>query len=128
MDETMNGLEPQASALERLSAAVERMERLLTASTQGIGPIVATVENAREIELEQRLAEAEATIAGLRAAGSVAASGRKTLPVSMVSLLAKQGVAVESMEAGALDAALTSLSIEQRIAVKSELMRAGLLG
>jgi hypothetical protein len=54
--------------------------------------------------------------------------GRKTLPVAMVSLLAKQGVAVDSIEAGALDAALVSLSMEQRFAVKAQLMRAGLLG
>jgi hypothetical protein len=43
----------------------------------------------------------------------------------VASLVAKEGVAVE---AGALDAALRSLSLEQRIAVKSEMMRAGLLG
>jgi hypothetical protein len=46
----------------------------------------------------------------------------------MVTLLAKQGVTVDSMEAGALDAALVSLSIEQRIAVKAQLMRSGMLG
>jgi hypothetical protein len=46
----------------------------------------------------------------------------------MVNLLAKQGVTVDSIEAGALDAALVSLSLEQRIAVKAQLMRAGLLG
>jgi len=50
----------------------------------------------------------------------------------MASMLAKQGVALQSvgdsMEAGAIDAALSSLSIEQRIAVKAELLRAGLLG
>ena len=46
----------------------------------------------------------------------------------MANLLAKQGVTVDSMEAGALDAALVSLSLEQRIAVKAQLMRAGLLG
>ncbi len=55
-------------------------------------------------------------------------NGRKTLPVAMVNLLAKQGVTVDSMEAGAVDAALVSLSLEQRIAVKAQLMRAGLLG
>jgi hypothetical protein len=31
-------------------------------------------------------------------------------------------------EAGALDGALASLSIEQRFAVKAEMLRAGLLG
>jgi len=34
----------------------------------------------------------------------------------MTNLLARQGVTVDSLEAGALDAALISLSIEQRIA------------
>jgi hypothetical protein len=47
---------------------------------------------------------------------------------SVTALLAKQGVTVDSMEAGAVDAALVSLSVEQRIAVKAQLMRAGLLG
>jgi hypothetical protein len=46
----------------------------------------------------------------------------------MVNLLAKQGVSADSIEAGALDAALSSLSMEQRFAVKAQLMRAGLLG
>jgi len=46
----------------------------------------------------------------------------------MVNLLAKQGVTVDSIEGGALDGALGSLSIEQRIAVKAQLMRAGMLG
>jgi hypothetical protein len=32
------------------------------------------------------------------------------------------------MEAGSVDAALANLSIEQRIAVKAQLMRSGLLG
>jgi hypothetical protein len=45
----------------------------------------------------------------------------------MSTLLAKQGVQLDSLEAGAIDAALTSLSIEQRIAVKAQLLRAGLL-
>ena len=43
-------------------------------------------------------------------------------------LSSPQGVTVDSLEAGALDAALASLSVEQRIAVKAQLMRAGLLG
>jgi hypothetical protein len=45
----------------------------------------------------------------------------------MATMLAKQGVVMDSVEAGAIDGALSSLSIEQRIAVKSELMRAGVL-
>jgi hypothetical protein len=82
--------------------------------------------------LEEKLAAAEAQIAELKAAASsvpvAVTHRRKTLPVAMVNLLAKQGVTVDSMEAGAVDAALVSLSVEQRIAVKAQLMRAGLLG
>jgi hypothetical protein len=96
-----------------------------------IGLIVATVESEREVELERLLAEAEATIVQLRASAiAQPATGRKTVSTAMTNLLAKQGLAGESiakMEAGALDAALASLSIEQRIAVKSELLRAGIL-
>ena len=80
--------------------------------------------------LEEKLAAAEQRIADLQARANAVSpvSGRKTLPTAMTSLLAKQGVAIESLEAGALDAALVSLSLEQRIAVKAQLLRAGLLG
>jgi len=131
-------VERLAAATAMLEQAVERMfERqgeLAVSAEASVGRIVATVESKREAELEQKLAAAEAEIAELRAAGASApvavthSQGRKTLPVSMVNLLAKQGVTVDSMEAGALDAALVSLSIEQRIAVKAQLIRAGLLG
>jgi hypothetical protein len=129
--------------VERLAAAAGLLEQAAERLTQrqndfavdaeaSIGRIVATVESRREAELEEKLAAAEAQIVELKAAAaSVPISvthGRKTLPVAMVSLLAKQGVTVDSMEAGALDAALVSLSMEQRFAVKAQLIRAGLLG
>lgn len=71
-----------------------------------------------EAELEQKLTEANATIASLKA-------GRKTSPGGVSSLQAKDGTVVN---AGSLDAALSSLSLEQRIAVKSQLLRSGLIG
>jgi hypothetical protein len=82
--------------------------------------------------LEEKLAAAEQKIAELQARASAPASGRKTLPTAMTTLLAKQGVTLDSLEpaslqAGSLDAALSSLSLEQRIAVKAQLLRAGLL-
>jgi hypothetical protein len=82
--------------------------------------------------LEEKLAAAEQKIAELQARASAPASGRKTLPTAMTTLLAKQGVTLASLEpgsleAGSLDAALSSLSLEQRIAVKAQLLRAGLL-
>jgi hypothetical protein len=116
-------------AMERLA---ERQNDFALHAEASIGRIVATVEGRREAELEEKLAAAEAQIAELRAAAIIVpdsvTNGRKTLPTSMVNLLAKQGVTVDSMDAGALDAALVSLSVEQRIAVKAQLMRAGMLG
>jgi hypothetical protein len=136
-DELGITVERLAAAAGMLEQAVERLAQrqsdFALDAEASIGRIVATVEARREAELEQKLAAAEAQIAELKAAAAVSVPatvthGRKTLPVGMVNLLAKQGVAVDSMEAGAVDAALVSLSIEQRIAVKAQLMRAGLLG
>ena len=134
-DELTNTAEKLAAAVGLLEQAVERLAQrqndLAMDAEASIGRIVATVEGRREAELEEKLAAAEAQIAELKAAASVpftVTHGRKTLPVAMVSLLAKQGVAVDSIEAGALDSALASLSMEQRFAVKAQLMRAGLLG
>jgi hypothetical protein len=135
-DELGSTVERLAAAAGLLEQAVERLAQrqndFALDAEASIGRIVATVEGRREAELEEKLAAAEAQIAELKAAaGSVPVAvtyGRKTLPVAMVNLLAKQGVTVDSMEAGAVDAALVSLSVEQRIAVKAQLMRAGLLG
>jgi site-specific recombinase len=135
-DELGTTVERLAAAAGLLEQAVERLAQRKSDAEESIGRIVATVESTvearREAELEQKLASAQAEIAELRAAAASVPSnvtnGRKTLPVAMATLLAKQGVTVDSMEAGALDAALVSLSIEQRIAVKAQLMRAGLLG
>jgi len=135
-DELANTVERLAAAAGLLEQAVEKLAQrqndFAIDAEASIGRIVATVEGRREAELEEKLAAAEAQIAELKAAAAcvpvMVTYGRKTLPVAMMNLLAKQGVAVDSMEAGAVDAALGSLSIEQRIAVKAQLMRAGLLG
>jgi len=117
-----------AAAAGLLEQAVERLAERQKDAEASIGRISATVD----ADLEERLAAAETQIAELKAAAaSVLVSvtnGRKTLPAGMTTLLAKQGVTVDSLEAGALDAALVSLSMEQRFAVKAQLMRAGLLG
>ncbi|MEG9437946.1 hypothetical protein JAO29_17510 [Edaphobacter sp. HDX4] len=117
-----------AAAASLLEQAMQRLSERQQESELTIGRISATVEAA----MEERLQAAEAKIAQLEAgiAETIPIDGqsrRKTLPAGMVSMLAKQGVTVESLEAGALDAALTGLSLEQRIAVKSQLLRAGML-
>jgi hypothetical protein len=130
-DELGVTLDRLAAATGLLEQAVERLGQTQSAFAEAtIDRIVATVEARREVELEEKLAAAQAQIAELQArAGTHSSdSGRKTMPPAMTSLLAKQGVTLDSLEAGALDAALVSLSLEQRIAVKAQLMRAGLLG
>ena len=102
--------------------------------TESIGPIVATAEHtgpadAAFAEMDRRIRDLEAAIGDLRtvkAQGDLpVAAGRKTLPASQVSLLAKGSSEVAG--GASIDDALRSLSVEQRIAVKSGLMRAGLM-
>lgn len=125
-------------ATERLQAATERLEKTVawleerqTAMTGDVARIVATVDataDARQRELERKLEEAEQQIAELKAQAAATTSGRKTLPVATMQLLAKQGIgSVDGLEAGSLDAALTGLSLEQRVAVKAQLIRTGAL-
>ena len=148
MNAAMSGMnEALTATVERVAAAaalleqtVERLETRQSSLSGDVQRIVATIEQHgepghREQELERKLHEAEQTITELRAqAGQQStmkpvAGGRKTLPASMATLLAKQGIStLDQVDAGALDAAMTSLSIEQRIAVKSQLLRAGLMG
>jgi hypothetical protein len=127
-----------AAQLERTAAALET--RLAGVGAQNTGSaggdvqrLVATVESdasVRLAELEVKLQAAETKIAELRAQASGSVStGRKTLPAAASHLLAKHGIdTLDQVNAGALDVALNGLSLEQRIAVKSQLIRAGLLG
>lgn len=137
LSESIEKLSTVAGLLERTVAYLEQREASMTGDVQ---KIVAAVEQGteptrREFELEQKLAAAEQQIAELQAQAVAqrgmearSASVRKTLPATTTQLLAKQGITtLESIEAGALDAALTGLSLEQRIAVKAQLMRAGAL-
>lgn len=146
MDELMERIHAAVVSLEQATQRLQERELALSAEAdERVERIVATVESQREAELAERLSaaesklhEAEARIEELSAAAAstTSTSGRKTAAVGMVATLAKQGIsagALESlengrMEAGALDAALASLSIEQRFAVKAEMLRAGLLG
>lgn len=128
---TIDRLAAAATLLEQAAERMAQRENAIAENTEArIERIVATVDSRREAELEAKLAAAEAKIADLQARAAVSAetAGRRTLPASMTTLLAKQGLTLDTLEAGALDAALSSLSIEQRIAVKSQLLRAGLAG
>lgn len=125
----------ESEMAERLEAAATLMERTLNwleqrqESLSGeVEKISATVEqNRRESELAEKLAEAEREIAELKAnsAQNVLNPLRRTLPTTTQEMLAKQGIGDGPVDVRTLDAALAGLSLEQRIAVKSQLLRAG---
>ena len=81
-------------------------------------------------DLDRRIRELESAMGDLRtvsasaSAQASAAAGRKTQASYAPRLLAK---GAEPVREGGVDAALSSLSVEQRIAVKAGLLRAGLL-
>ena len=138
--ETDNIFASLGESIERLSSAASLLERTVTWLEQreavaggAVEKMTAAVEGQNELiererELRLKLEAAEQQIAELRAQSSRAVAARQTLPASTTQLLAKQGISmVDSIQAGALDSALTGLSLEQRIAVKAQLLRAGML-
>lgn len=142
-----------AARIEAAAAVFERAVTLLdereNERSGEVRKIVAAVETnastSREAELQKKLEAAEQQIAELRAqvearadsaleprdhsgAGTQQKSTRKTVPASTAQFLARQGISsLESLEAGVLDDALNGLSLEQRIAVKAQLLRAGVV-
>lgn len=119
--------------IERLDAATSLRERTLVQLEERngageVGRISATVEQCRrETELCEKLAAAERELAELKAAAAQNTLNplRRTVPASTTEMLAKHGIAESPVDVRALDAALAGLSLEQRIAVKSQLLRAG---
>jgi DNA-binding MarR family transcriptional regulator len=118
-------LEAAASALEQtLNRLVERQGTL----TGEVERISATVEQSRrEVELTEKLAEVERELVELKAGSAANALNplRKTVPATTSDMLAKHGIGESPVDVKTLDAALAGLSLEQRIAVKSQLLRAG---
>ena len=123
-------LETAAASLEKMLSRLE--ERLAAAATLSgeVEKITAMVEQTRrEAELTERLAAAERELAEVKStsAHSVLNTLRRTVPASTSEMLAKHGIGEGPVDVRTLDAALTGLSLEQRIAVKSQLLRAGSL-
>ena len=124
-----------AARLEAATGLLSKMlncldERLATANALSgeVERISATVElSRREEELAAKLAAAEQELEELKAAGTPAPLNplRKTIPASTTEMLAKHGIGEGPVDVRALDAALSGLSLEQRIAVKTQLLRAG---
>lgn len=132
--EVIDRIEAAASLLERALIRLDERIAAAAALSGEVERITATVEQSRrEADLADRLAAAERELAA--AAREIkelkAGSGhplhplRRTLPSSTSEMLAKHGIGDGPVEVRTLDAALTGLSLEQRIAVKSQLLRAG---
>lgn len=126
-----------ASAAESLDRVLEKLDAQQAALNAKVDRIAAAVEERGEPvevsdestwprKLEERIAELEKTNNDLK--GQAARLARKTLSPLVTALLSKNSVDVgERLDAGALDKTLQSLSVEQRIAVKAEMARAGMI-
>ncbi len=118
-------LEAAATLLERTLSLLEERQSAITGEVERIS---ATVEQSRrEAELAEKLAAAERELAEVKAsaAQNVLNPLRKTVPAATTEMLAKHGIGDAPVDVRTLDAALSGLSLEQRIAVKSQLLRAG---
>lgn len=131
---------------ERLANAAEALDRVLVrldgqqeALNAKVDRIVAAVEERADdgraddartdgdqaTALQQRVAELEKTNSDLKA--QAARLSRKTLPPLVTALLSKTGEGGDRLEPAALDKTLQSLTVDQRIAVKAEMARAGMI-
>lgn len=127
-----------AAAAEALENAISRFDAQHQELNAKVDRIVAAIDDTIAVriddapgepgaeagELKSRVAELERANQELKAQAARAA--RKTLPPLVSALLAKE-TAGDPLDSAALDKALNSLSLEQRIAVKAEMARAGLL-
>src|SRR5580658_6095965 len=121
-------LEAATALLERTLNRLEERAAEATALSGEVVRISATVEQSRrEVELAEKLAAVEREVGDLKASAAPAIVNplRRTLPATTSEMLAKHGIADGPGDIRALDAALSGLSLEQRIAVKTQLLRAG---
>ena len=134
MQQLMTTAERLATAAESLDRVLGRLDAQQEALNAKVDRIVASVEEEAADEktsndsarLQERLAELEKSNAELKAQAS--RMMRKTLPPMVSTILAKSEEAGgEHIDKGVLDKTLQSLSVEQRIAVKAELARAGVI-
>ncbi len=123
-----------AQATQSLADALKNLDGQFVSLHAKIDRIVAAVDDgdlqasARpDGDLRNKLAELETINRNLKAQSDTAR--RKTLSPMVSALLAKEGVEGDAIiDKPVIEKALAGLSIEQRIAVKAELARAGILG
>lgn len=141
MDErTLQALEALVQTNQAFTAECNRLCALLNQLNPARGSVSRLEATGENTEIETRVASLERTAEELRrqnealraqAERFTAQATRKTIPPQVLTLLAKSGVATDlvsatgKIEVPVLDKALEGLPIEQRIAVKSQLARAG---
>ena len=122
-----------AQATQSLADALSNLDNQFAALHAKIDRIVAAVDDG-DLQaasqptdtLRNQVAELEKANHALKAQSETAR--RKTLSPVVTALLAKEGVDGDALiETPVVEKALAGLSIEQRIAVKAELARAGIL-
>lgn len=132
------------AAAERLAAATETLDRVLgkldaqqEMLNAKVDRIVAAVEESitqtsersqaegTGTDLQQRVVHLEKSNADLKAQASRMA--RKTLSPVVSALIGKNEIEGERLDPAVLNKTLAALSVEQRIAVKAELARAGMI-
>jgi predicted RNase H-like nuclease (RuvC/YqgF family) len=142
MNEEM--VQQMMAAAERLAAATETLDRVLgkldaqqEMLNAKVDRIVAAVEESvtqtterhqaegTGTDLQQRVVQLEKSNADLKAQGSRMA--RKTLSPVVSALIGKNEIEGERLDPAVLSKTLAALSVEQRIAVKAELARAGMI-
>ena len=136
VQQLMATAERLASAAESLDRVLGRLDSQQDALNVKVDRIVAAVDdhgsyepvNSEEAQrLQERVSELERSNTDLKAQATRMV--RKTLPPMVSAILAKGGTETggEKIEKGVLEKTLQSLSVEQRIAVKAELARAGMI-
>lgn len=132
--ESLERLSAAAQALEGALAHFDSQQEVLTAKVERIVAAIderlpenkqtaSNHENSLS-DLKERLTELERANADLKA--QAARLGRKTLSPLVSGLLAKHA-GEDDFQPAALDKALAGLPPDQRIAVKAEMARAGLI-
>jgi hypothetical protein len=142
----MADLNVQEMAAQKLASAAEMLEKVLAkidaqyeSLNAKVDRIVAAVEETTakpepeekqegleaSASAEQKIAELEKRNRDLQAQAE--RSMRKTMSPVVTAILAKGGVSEESYSVDLIERVLEPLSVEQRIAVKAEMARAGLL-
>ena len=135
MHQLMATAERLANAAESLDRVLGRLDAQQEALNGKVDRIVAAVDEQAAHpneygdatrQLQDRVAELEKSNSDLKA--QAARMTRKTLPPMVSAILAKsEETGGEKIDRGVLDKTLAGLSVEQRIAVKAELARAGVI-